>query len=254
MLLSRRMEAARQLLSPLGPALALVAAILFFGGSAGSGSLPWIGGAAIVLVAVLAASYTVPRGSFALAPLAALVAWCAASIAWSIEPDRSWEYANRGAVYLAFALVGTYLGGRTRELALGLAALLGAVCVWALAAKALPFLYADYGRIARLRSPVGYWNALALLGDVALPLGLWLAGRRRTAGTLLVYGWIVALALTYSRGGVAVAVVVVAAWIVLSGTWIASTTTLFSAGVPAAAVIGTALALDGVTSDGQSHS
>ena len=26
------------------------------------------------------------------------------SIAWSIEPDRSWDYANRAFVYLAFAL------------------------------------------------------------------------------------------------------------------------------------------------------
>src|SRR5206468_5336188 len=127
--------------------------------------------------------------------------------------------------------------GRTRELAVGLAALLGALCIWSLAGKVFPWLYEDYGRIARLRGPVGYWNALALLGDVALPLGLWLAGRRRTAGTLLVYGWVVAIAITYSRGGVAVGLIVVAAWIVLSGAWIAATTTLVAAGVPAAAVI-----------------
>ena len=61
----------------------------------------------------------------------------------------------------------------------GFAALLGAVCVWSLAGKALPWLYEDYGRIARLRAPVGYWNALALLGDIALPIGLCLATRRR---------------------------------------------------------------------------
>ena len=58
-------------------------------------------------------------------------------------------------------------------------ALLGAVCVWSLAGKVLPWLYEDYGRIARLRGPVGYWNALALLGDIALPIGLCLATRLR---------------------------------------------------------------------------
>src|SRR6202011_4446010 len=93
-----------------------------------------------------------------------------------------------------------------------------------------------------------------LLGDIALPLGLWLAGRSRTAGTLLVYGWAVAIALTYSRGGVAVAIVIVAAWIALSGTWIAGTTTLVAAGVPAGLVIAVGFSLHGVTSDAQSHS
>src|SRR5205085_11165176 len=139
-----------------------------------------------------------PRGALALLPLCALALWCAASIAWSIEPDRSWDYANRSVVYAAFAVVGTFVAGRTRELAFGLAALLGAVCIWSLAGKVFPWLYEDYGRIARLRGPVGYWNALALLGDLALPLGLWLATRWRIAGALLVYGWVVALALAYS--------------------------------------------------------
>lgn len=254
MLLSRRMGVTRQLLSPLGAALALIGAALFFGGSAGSGSIPWLGGAAVVAAVALAATHEAPKRLVALVPLGALAAWCAASVAWSIEPDRTWEYANRSLVYVAFAVVGAYLAGRTGELALGLAGLLGAVCVWALAAKVSPALYEDYGRIARLRAPVGYWNALALLGDIALPLGLWLAGRRRTAGTLLVYGWAVAIALTYSRGGVIVAVVVVAAWVALSGAWIAGTTTLVAAGVPAAFVIATALSLHGVTSDAQSHS
>jgi len=254
MLLSRRMEAARQLLSPLGPALALSAACFFAGGSAGGGSLPWVGGAAILAAAGLAATYGVPRSAVALLPLAGLVAWCAGSVAWSIEPDRTWQYANRTFVYLVFAFVGLYLAGRTGQLALGLAALLGAVAAWALAAKALPWLYEDYGRIARLRSPVGYWNALALLGDVALPLGLWLAGRKRASGTLLVYGWIVAIGLTYSRGGVGVAVIVVAAWIALSGAWVSATTTLVAAGIPAAAVLALAFSLHGVTSDGEPHS
>src|SRR5579864_9171662 len=102
MLLSRRMRVTRQLLSPLGPALALSAAAFFFGGGASGGSLPWIGGAAVLVAVVLAAVYGAPRGVLALLPLAALVGWCAASIAWSIEADRSWAYTNRAVVYLVF--------------------------------------------------------------------------------------------------------------------------------------------------------
>jgi hypothetical protein len=41
----------RQLASPLGAALALLAAALFFGGGAGDGSVAWLGAAAVVLAA-----------------------------------------------------------------------------------------------------------------------------------------------------------------------------------------------------------
>src|SRR5438067_3643844 len=254
MLASPEMRAARELWSPLGAALVLSAAALFFGGASGNSTLPWIGGAAIVLAAAFAATRGLSAGTVMLLPLVALALWCAASVAWSIEPDRSWDYANRTVVYAAFAIVGAFIADRTRELAVGLCALLGAVCAWSLAGKVFPWLYEDYGRIARLRGPIGYWNALALLGDIALPLGLWLATRWRAAGALLVYGWVVALALTYSRGGIAVAVIVVGAWLVVSGLWLQGLATLVAAGVPAAGVIGLAFSLSGVTSDGASHS
>src|SRR5436190_1700696 len=244
---------ARELWSPLGAALVLVAAVLFFGGGSGSSTLPWIGGAAILLAAGLVATRGFPQGAIALLPLAALAIWCAASVGWSIEPDRSWDYANRAVVYTAFALVCSYGAGRTRQLAVGLGVSLGVVCAWSLAGKVFPWLYEDYGRIARLRGPIGYWNALALLAAIALPIGLWLATRWRAAGALLVYGWIVALALTYSRGGIAVAVIVVAVWLAVSGFWLQGLATLVAAGVPAAGVGMVAFALDGVTSDGASH-
>jgi hypothetical protein len=231
----------------------LVAAVLFFGGGSGSSTLPWIGGAAILLAAGLVATRGFPQGAIALLPLAALAIWCAASVGWSIEPDRSWDYANRAVVYTAFALVGSYVAGRTRQLAVGLGVILGVVCAWSLAGKVFPWLYEDYGRIARLRGPIGYWNALALLAAIALPIGLWLATRWRAAGALLVYGWLVALALTYSRGGIAVAVIVVAVWLAVSGFWLQGLATLVAAGVPAAGVGAIAFALDGVTSDGASH-
>ncbi len=195
-----------------------------------------------------------PDGMSAFIPLAALALWCALSIAWSIEPDATWSYANRTFVYLTLALVGALLAAEPRRLLFGCSILLGAVCVWSLLGKVLPWLYEDYGRIARLRGPIGYWNALALLGDIALPIGLCLATRMRTAGTLLVFGWIVVIGMTYSRGGVLVAVVVVVLWMVLSGAWLDSLSTLVAAGLPAAGVLAVAFSLPGLTDDGQSHS
>src|SRR3954470_18049002 len=237
MLASASMRATTELRSPVTAAVALAGGAVFFGGASADGSLPWLALAVIALLLWLAATNPLPGGLVAFAPLAALAAWCAVSVAWSIEPDRSWAYANRSFVYLAFALAGAFLAARTRQLMVGLAALLGAVCAWALAAKALPWLYEDYGRIARLRSPVGYWNALALLGDVALPIGLCVATRRRVPGTLLVYGWTVAITLTYSRGGAVVAVLAVVAWTVLSRAWADALATLVAAGLPAAGVL-----------------
>src|SRR4029453_13316649 len=119
-------------------------------------------------------------------------------ISWSIQAARSWDYTNRGIVYFAFASVGALLGAvAPRRYATVAAALLGALFVWALAAKAIPGIYDDYGRLARLRYPVGYWNELGLLAAVSVPLGLWLvsdrerARRERTAAALLLYAGLV---------------------------------------------------------------
>jgi hypothetical protein len=168
--------------------------------------------------------------------------------------DRSWEYVNRDLVYGAFLVLGLALAGQARDLALGLAALLGAVVAWSLVGKVFPWLGGG-ARVARLRDPVGIWNELALLGDLALPLGLWIATEvRRRAGLLLVYGWSVALLLTLSRGGVIVAVVVCALWIAFASRQFESVVAVVVAGVPAAIVAGIAFALPGVTSDAQAHS
>src|SRR4051794_10151892 len=241
------MRAIREL--PLAASLLLIGLALFFGGGPRYGSLPWLGGAALVVVVALVATAGVPVGWQRLVPLAALDVWLALSITWSALPDRSWEYANRAFVYLLFCALGLWLARRTRALALGLAVLLGAVVTWSLLGKVLPVVYDDYGRIARLRGPVGLWNQLALLADFALPLALWRRGR---SGTLLAYAWIVALLLTYSRGGLLTAVLVLVAWFALTDDRAESAAVLIVAALPACAVVGIAFVLPGVTSDAQS--
>jgi hypothetical protein len=242
------MRAIREL--PLAASLALVGAALFFGGGPGYGSLPWLGAGALLAILVALGSRGVPGRWPLLLPFALLVGWLALSITWSVLPDHSWDSANRALVYLLFAVLGLGLADRRRELALGLMALLGALIAWSLLGKVLPFLY-DYGPpgVGRLRGPVGLWNQLALLTDFALVLALW---RRRLEGALLAYGALVALLLTYSRGGVATAVLLAVAWFALDEERVESARTLLAAALPAAIVVGVAFALPGVTGDGQS--
>jgi len=246
----------------LGAAAVLLTVSLLFGGGSGDERIFWIGlGALPVALGALAASFAgwLPQpapgraGAAALGLPAALVAWIGLTTWWSVAPDRSWEYLNRGLVYLAFAVVGLYVGALcprpARTVAAGLAILLFAVCGWALLGKVFPGLFPDGERVARLRNPVGYWNGLALLAATALPLYLWLAARRRVLGALGLYTVTVALVLTYSRGGAVVAVVAVVGWLVV-GIERGAALAALAAAVPAAlAVGGIALALPGVSED-----
>ena len=144
---------------------------------------------------------------------------------WSIAGDRSWDALAKGIVLLAFGVVGlaaASLPGRpVRNLALLFAVAFGAVFAWALLGKAVPGLGPeDAGRVARLKGSIGYWNALALLADAALGVGLWLVASvrdrfGRPAGALLLYAATLVLLLTQSRAGLlaGLAVVVLTLWL-----------------------------------------
>jgi O-Antigen ligase len=248
MVASAAMRAIREL--PAAAPLLLAGLALFFGGGPSDSSVVWLGGLALVSILVLLAVSGVPGGWHAVLPLVALAVLCAVSIAWSWQPDRSWDYANRALLYALAALLGLWASARTRSVATGLAVLLGAVIGWSLLGKVLPPVF-DYGGpdVTRLRGPIGLWNQLALACDFALALAL---AFRRRAGILLAYVACVALLLTYSRGGVLTAVVVVGAWLFLSDERLESAMTLVAAAVPAAVVVAIAFVLPGVTSDAQS--
>ena len=191
--------------------------------------------------------------------LAAFIVWQGVSIAWSIQPSRSWDYTNRGLVYFAFAAVGALLGGvPLRRFAAVACVLLGALFAWALAAKVAPGLYPDYERLARLRYPLAYWNELALLAAAAVPLGLWAVGprherRARLGGALLLYAALVVAVLTYSRVGIVLTVVAALVWLWLDRDELAVLGPLAVAWVVGACVAAAALLLPGVSEDGQPH-
>lgn len=192
--------------------------------------------------------------------LVALAAWNGLSAAWSVAPDRSWDELNLVLVYTAFSVLGALLGSSgTRALrltAIVLAAALGATVLWALAGKAIPALFPDGARAARLRDPIGYWNALALAADALLVLGLWLAaaaGRSRglrVGGVLLGYAAVVAVLLATSRAGVAGALVAVLAWLALSGGRVERALLALIAVVPGVAVAAWTFTRPGLVDDG----
>ncbi|HKD35002.1 MAG TPA: O-antigen ligase family protein, partial [Gaiellaceae bacterium] len=250
-------------------ALLAGAAVLFSAGSSSS-RLVWLGLAALALAAAAgtaAAAGWRPvlsrEAVIAFALLVAFVCWCGLSVLWSIEPDRSWDYFNRGLVYVAFAVVGLGIGAfvprAARLWAYVLAVLIALALGWALLGKAVPWIGGS-GRVARLSSPVDYWNGLALLFDLGLPLALWLAARRehphwvRAAGTVFLYGLTVGLLLTFSRAGLAVGLVAVAVWLGFGGPRVEGAAAAVLGGAAGLVVGVWALSRPGLADDAQAHS
>src|SRR5438105_1038896 len=80
-------------------AAALVFAAFFFSDGSSQSRVFWIGVAAVIVAAVgwaLQPPQLSPAAGFFLAGLGAFVVWQGVSIAWSIQPSRSWDYTNRG--------------------------------------------------------------------------------------------------------------------------------------------------------------
>src|SRR5205807_931905 len=151
---------------------ALVAAAAFFGHGSSDARLFWLGAAALFLTGVgwiLRPAVLSREGVAFFAFAAAFVVWQAVSIHWSIQPAGSWDYANRGLVYLGFAGVGALLGGVPRaRIGEALAALLGLVAVVA----AVAWLVIERDRLDSFPALVA---AVPLAGIVA-GIGLALPG------------------------------------------------------------------------------
>ena len=230
----------------------------------------WVAAAAIalgggVLVLGLLGIFPVPRGGeYVLGSLLALAAWSGLSVAWSIAPDRSWDELNRTIAYAGFALLGVSLAallGPQACRAVGglLVVAFGAAIVWALAGKAIPALFEDGGRAARLRDPIGYWNALALAADALLVLCLWIVTSRSLARPLrlgaaaLAFGAVVAVLLAVSRVGVLAAFAGVALWLALSDRRLERGLAALAVALPAFVVAAWAFTRDALVEDGQAH-
>jgi hypothetical protein len=252
---------------------ALLAAAVVGDGSDVDGILP-VGGATVALLAAALAAVGLGRlplprvgrsGGTLLAATALLVVWIGTTVAWSIVPDRSWDAFDRSVVFAVFLGLGIFVAGLgarygARLGASALAVVTGVVLTWALLAKTIPSLDPEGDRVARLREPVGYWNALALLCDVALGTALWLGAVRghrtivRVAGGLLAFVATLTLLLTLSRAGLVAGVAAVALWLVLSEERVEGGLLLVASVVPAGLVAAWAFTRPALVEDGAARS
>ena len=160
MLPSRRMRATRELRSPLVPALALTGAALFFGGGPGTLELPWLGAAALLLVAGPVRDAE-PAGAGSSRSSRSRARRLVRGLDRLVDRARPQLGLREPRARLPRLRARRRLRRRPAAAARSrpLRRCSAPSASGRSPARSLPWLYEDYGRIARLRAPVGYWNA-----------------------------------------------------------------------------------------------
>lgn len=208
---------------------------------------------------------------------AAFVALTGASVWWSADAEAAFVEFNRNALYLGAVVVVLGLAPALRLTTWlnGFAAALVMVLLFALSSRLLPGWietpehYAQVVSLAgsRLSYPVGYWNGLAALGALALPLCLRIATASaalssRASGLAPIPAIASALYLTSSRGGMVAASCGMLAFVLLTPRRVEAILAVAIAGLGAFAAIHvivarpqlTAAAADVSIADGQGQS
>jgi tetratricopeptide (TPR) repeat protein len=182
----------------------------------------------------------------ALAVFGLFVAWAGLSVAWSFGPDLSWIAFDVAAFYLAVAAVlglTPVRGLQLRIAGYGFLAVAAVVGVYAFLGKVIPEVVTHAHTYARLDSPVGYWNVLALMMVMGLAVALALAGdlHAHPAWRVLAAAAAVPICFTFffslSRGGWVVLLVMLALYFGLATTRVASFASLVAIAAPVAAVL-----------------
>jgi len=181
-----------------------------------------------------------------LAVFGLFVAWSGLSVLWSFGPDLTWVSFNLAAFYLVVVMVLGLTPARGLHLRVagyGFLAVAVAVGVYAFLGKVVPDVVTHAHTYARLDSPIGYWNVLALMMVMGLVVALALAGDRtaRTGWRVLAAAGAVPLCFTFfftfSRGGWVVLGVALLLYFAFSTTRLASLASLVAIAVPVAAVL-----------------
>ena len=200
---------------PFALAMAAVAAFSFLSGGFVLGRNTPVAVALLCAAAVwvwfLRRSTRPPVGFLvALAVFAAFAVWSGASVLWSVGPDLTWVSFNLTAFYLAVVAVLGLTSARALQLwtvAYGYLAVAAAIGVYAFLGKGLPAVVTHAHTYARLDSPIGYWNVLALMMVMGLCVALAIAGDRTTSAALRTLAAAAAVPMcftfffTFSRGG-----------------------------------------------------
>lgn len=191
----------------------------------------------------------------ALGLLGALVAWTALSLGWTESSERTSADLARVAGYLGVFAFGVFGIGRlgARRLVGAVAAGFVLISLVALLSRFEPNLFAGANQTAsfltgnreRLSYPLHYWNAVAALIAIGLPLVLQAATDARSvllrAGAAAALPpMALALFFTLSRGGIAAAVIALALFVAFASDRLAMLPTLLLAGLGSAVLIVTA--------------
>jgi hypothetical protein len=156
--------------------------------------------------------------------------WAASAEKAFIEADRAWLYAGVFLLVIFVSPVGSVLSW-ARATALGTTT----VALVALVSRLFPHLFSEPAQTAaifpsaskRLSFPVGYWNGLATLVAIALPLlfGLAVAGQRPWARALAlapIPALVGVVYMTSSRGGALAAILAVIVFAIVCGRFLAA--------------------------------
>ena len=195
--------------------LALVAVLSFRAGGyiVMTASLPVVAYLAAAAILPVVARPAPPRDALLLcgaAGLAAYALWSGLSVLWSVGPDLSWVSFDYAALYAAVVGVAVLLRpGRwqLRFVGYGYLVCVAAVAVYALLGKVLSEVVTHAHEYARLQQPLGYWNVLAVVLVMGVPLALSAAARPgwpaalRAAACACSSLLLMTLFFTFSRGG-----------------------------------------------------
>lgn len=159
--------------------------------------------------------------------------WSGLTLLWSVAPDQSWATLNRTVAYSLVVVLAIAAGSSAtrpiERLALGWLSVAVTCALYALGGKLIPgvtLLGLDFDQTAifsRLREPLQYWNALALVVVLAVPIALRMTTdvtRRpglRCAALAAMYVLMICLGMTYSRGGLLALMVAIAVMTLLGG-------------------------------------
>jgi O-Antigen ligase len=190
-----------------------------------------------------------------LALLAAFLAWTALSLVWTESAERTFADVARVAGYVGVFTLALFVRapGGARRTAGAVGAGIVVVAIVALLSRLHPGWFPAASQTARflpsgrerLSYPLNYWNALAALVAIGLPLLLEAATcARRAALRGLAAAALPAMALTafftLSRGGIAAALVALAVFLTLTSDRLPKLLTLLLAAVGSAILIGAA--------------
>ena len=212
----------------------------------------------VALAAVLIGALPRRRPGFlalsALLLLIAFVAWTGLSLGWTDSVDRTSADLARLATYLgAFALALFLRDAKSaRRLVAAVGAGIAVVSIVALLSRLHPAWFSAVATSRflpssreRLSYPLDYWNGLAALIAIGLPLMLWAASCARTTvfraiAAALLPAMALTVFLTVSRGGIAASALALAVFIAFSPDRLPKLLTMIPAGTGAGILIASA--------------